>query len=133
MSYSLLPKLSHMHIISCCTMGLRFYLALSVIIVIIFLRFYLFIFRRERREKERERNISVWLPLACPLLGTWLATHAWALTGNWKDDTLVRRPALHPLSHTSQGIIVIIFILLKYSGSQSFWSRAPLYIICWYK
>ena len=34
---------------------------------------YLFIDRGEGREKERERNINVWLPLACPLLGTWLA------------------------------------------------------------
>ena len=31
---------------------------------------YLFLERQERREKERERNISVWLPLTHPLLGT---------------------------------------------------------------
>ena len=31
---------------------------------------YLFLDRREGWEKE-ERNISVWLPLMCPLLGTW--------------------------------------------------------------
>ena len=43
---------------------------------------YLFLERREGREKERERNINVWLPLACPLLGTWLATQECALTGN---------------------------------------------------
>ena len=36
----------------------------------------------EGREKEREKNISVWLLLACPLLGTWPATQACALTGN---------------------------------------------------
>ena len=35
-----------------------------------FLRFYLFFERGERTEKERERNITVWLPLARPLLGT---------------------------------------------------------------
>ena len=35
---------------------------------------YLFSERGEGREKERERNID-WLPLACPQLGTWLATH----------------------------------------------------------
>ena len=34
----------------------------------------LFIERGEGREKERERNITVWLPLECPLLGTWPAT-----------------------------------------------------------
>ena len=41
-----------------------------------FLRFYLFFERGERREKERERNITVWLPLARPLLGTWHTTQA---------------------------------------------------------
>ena len=41
---------------------------------ILFKRFYLFIFRERRREGERERNINLWLPLVCPLLGTWPAT-----------------------------------------------------------
>ena len=46
-------------------------------------RFYLFIFRLGGgKEKERERNINVWWPLAHPLLGTWPATKASALTGN---------------------------------------------------
>ena len=44
--------------------------------------FYLFLEREDRREKERERNISVWLPLVRPLLGTWPATQACALTEN---------------------------------------------------
>ena len=35
---------------------------------------YLFLERGEGKEKERERNINVWLPLMCPLLGTWPAT-----------------------------------------------------------
>ena len=49
-----------------------------------FNRFYLFILREGGREEERERekNISMWLPLTHPLLGTWPATHACALTGN---------------------------------------------------
>ena len=34
---------------------------------------YLFLDRGEGKEKERERNIHVWLPLVCPLLGTWPA------------------------------------------------------------
>ena len=54
-------------------------------------------------EKERERNISVWLPLAHPLLGTWPTTQACALTGNRTSDPLVGRPVLNPLSHTSRG------------------------------
>ena len=63
---------------------------------------YLFLERGERREKERERNISVWLPLIHPLLGTWPTTQDCALTGNQTGDPLVLRPALNPLSHTSQ-------------------------------
>ena len=64
---------------------------------------YLFLERGGRREKERERNINVWLPLACPPLGTRPATQACALTGNQTGYPLVRRPMLNPLSHTSQG------------------------------
>ena len=71
-------------------------------------RFYLFIFKKgERRENERERNISVWLPLMCPQLGTWPVTQACALTGNWTGDTLVRRLTLSPLSHASQGTFTV--------------------------
>ena len=48
----------------------------------------------------RERNISVWLPVALPLLGTCLH-----MCPDWESncDPLVRRPALNLLSHTSQG------------------------------
>ena len=74
-----------------------------VLVFFCFFKFYLFIFRGEERGKERERNISVWLPLERPLLGTWPATQACALTGNRTGDPLVHRPALSPLSHTSQG------------------------------
>ena len=59
----------------------------------------------ERREKERERNINVWLPLAHPLLGTWLTTQACAVTGSQTSNPLSHRPALDPLSHTSQASI----------------------------
>ena len=54
-----------------------------------FKRFYLFLERGEGREKERERNIYVWLPPVCPLLGTWPATQACALTGNRTGTPLV--------------------------------------------
>ena len=50
----------------------------------------IFIFRNgEGKEKERERNINVWLPLACPTLGTWPATQACALIGNRTGNPLV--------------------------------------------
>ena len=68
-----------------------------------FLKFYLFLERGEGREKERERNIDMWLPLACPQLGSKPATQACTLTGNRTGKSLVHRLALNPLSHTSQG------------------------------
>ena len=79
---------------------------------IFFKRLYLFIFldRGEGREKEKKRNINVRLPLTHPLLGTWPATQACALTGNQTGNPLVRRPALNPLSHTSQGPKVLSYI-----------------------
>ena len=46
---------------------------------------------------------SVWLPLSRPLLGTWPETQAHALTGNQTGYSLVCRPVLNPLSHSSQG------------------------------
>ena len=42
----------------------------------------LFIFRERGREGERKGNTDVWLPLQCPLLGTWPATQECTLTGN---------------------------------------------------
>ena len=53
---------------------------------------YLFLERGESREEEREKIINVWLSLACPLLGTWPATQACALTGNQTGNLLVLRP-----------------------------------------
>ena len=65
---------------------------------------YLFLERGKGGRKRERRNISVWLPLACPLLGTWPTTQACALTGNWTDDPFVHRLVVSsPLSHTSQG------------------------------
>ena len=64
---------------------------------------YLFLEKGEGREKERERNISVWLPLTRSKLGTGYATQAHVLTGNRTSNPLVCRPALKPLSHSSQG------------------------------
>ena len=42
----------------------------------------------------------MWLPLVRPLLGTWHATQACAVTGNQTSNHLVRRPAFSPLSFT---------------------------------
>ena len=66
---------------------------------------FLFFWGFLERGEWRRRNIHVWLPLGRPFLGTWPATQACALTGNRTGDSLVCRPALNPLSHTSQGSI----------------------------
>ena len=41
----------------------------------------------------------MWLPLVCPLLGTWPTTQTCALTGNQTSNTLVRRLLLNPEAH----------------------------------
>ena len=70
-------------------------------------------FSSERgREGEREGNISVWLPLAHPLLGTWPTTQACVLTGNRIGDPLVLWPMLNPLSHTSQAHLLFLPVSL---------------------
>ena len=74
----------------------------QLLIAAAFLHLSIYLSREEGRG-ERERNINVWLPLVRPLLGTWPETQACALTGDWTGDPLVWRPALNPLSHTSQG------------------------------
>ena len=71
---------------------------------------YLFSERGEGREKERERNINVWLPLTYPLLETWPATQACALTRNPTSNRLVHRAAPNPLSNTSQDIHIFVFL-----------------------
>ena len=70
----------------------------------------------ERRMKERERNTNVWLPRARPLLGTWPATQAGALTGNRTSDPLVQELILNPLSHTSRGTC---FPLYRWNTTRS--------------
>ena len=45
-----------------------------------------------------------------PNRGTWPTIQARALTGNQTDDLLVHRPALSPVSHTSQ--VRLLFRLL---------------------
>ena len=49
--------------------------------------YFILFFTERRREGERQRNINVWLPLMCPLLGTWPATQSCSL-----DWELYQRP-----------------------------------------
>ena len=68
----------------------------------------------------------MWLPFECPLLGTWLATQACALTGNRTSNPLICRPALNPLSCTSGGDW-IIWITETWGGKRQL--RAVLYLV----
>ena len=67
-----------------------------------FKRFYLFIFREGTGGREGEKHQCV-IASHVPLTGTWSEIQTCTLTGNQTGNTLVRRPALSPLSHTSQG------------------------------
>ena len=86
---------------------------LIAIITIISFRFFqdlfIYLFLESKRKGGREKNIKVWLLLKRPLLGTWPATQACALTGNQTGDPLVHRLALNPLSCTSQGSFLILY------------------------
>ena len=74
-------------------------------------------------EKE-ERNINVWVLLTHPLLGTWPATQACALTGNRTRNPLLHKPALNPLSHSSHGRKVILneILLSQFQMISSCWT-----------
>ena len=68
-----------------------------------FKRFYLFIFREGKGRREEEKHQCVVTSHVPPTGGwIWPTTQACALTRNRTSDPLVRRPALNPLSHTSQ-------------------------------
>ena len=67
-----------------------------------------------------------------PLLRTWPETQACALTGNCTSNLLVHRPALSPLSHTSQGkLSLFILNLLRWHWFiESYWYTFLWYMSC---
>ena len=68
---------------------------------------FIYFYREGKGRRKRKKNINVWLPLACPMLGTWPTTQ----TGNRTGDSLVHSLALNSLSHTSQGLIKILYFI----------------------
>ena len=64
--------------------------------------FYLFLERGEQGKRGRETSMCDCLSRN-PSLGTWPSIQACVLTGNGTSGHLIHRPALNPLSHTSQG------------------------------
>ena len=62
----------------------------------------------------------MWLPvMRHPPVGTWPTTQACGLTGNRTSDPLFHRPALNPLSYTSQDYMSFLMPVpdcFSYSG-----------------
>ena len=65
------------------------------------------------------------LPFACPLLGTWPATQACALTGNQTGDPLICIPVLNPLNHTNQGSFTLFLKTAPNHHSRQFRNSFP--------
>ena len=86
-------------------------MSLCSLITHFFFKDFIYLFLERGREGQRERNINVWMPLVRPLLWTWPATQACALTGNWTVNALVCRRVLNLLSHTSQGDSLCLLVL----------------------
>ena len=95
---------------------------------ILFYFIYLFPERGEGREKEREKGKGeregekhqCVVASCAPLMGTWPTTQACALTGNRTVNPFVCRPALHPLSHTSQSSSEIFIGIKSTSINNSY-------------
>ena len=100
------------YVLSVWTHGFLFYLmGYNPLLSLIFFKDFIYLFSERRREGERKgQKQSVWLPLQHPILETCPATQAYALTGNRTSDPLVCSPALNPLSHLSQGIIINFYV-----------------------
>ena len=68
-----------------------------------FLKDFTYLFLERKREGEKEKNC---VAASCaPSAGNLPETQACDLTGNFIRDPLGHRPALNPLSYTSQGKI----------------------------
>ena len=86
------------------------------------------------------RDTSICCLSHAPTLGTWPVTQVCALLRNWTSDLLVCRPALNPLSHTSQGKIsffgdkiwvLFIFLFLR-DLSIVLWIFSCLINVCFH-
>ena len=91
-----------------------------------YFRFYLLLVeekggrKRSRETLMCESYIQLVASHKPPVWGTWPATQACALTGNWTSNILVHRPALDPLCHTAvadEGFLMLI--LRKYWSKNS--------------
>ena len=85
------------------------------------------------REKEKDRNINVWLPLTCPLLGTWPTTQVCALTWKCTSNPLVHRLSLNPhwakparaeSLHFNQQLLIKINCIREWSQQKRKWKQS---------
>ena len=75
-----------------------------------FLKDFIYLLEEEGgREGEKHQCVVASCP---PPTGdlTWPTTQSCVLTGNWTGDPLVCRPALSPLSQTSQSTLVLFYL-----------------------
>ena len=98
-----------------CSCNTRIFSPLPPIFLFIFFIFYkflkdfiyLFLKRGREGKREGEKHQCMVASHTSPL-GTWSATQACALTGNWTGDPLVCRPGLNTLNDTSLGSFFIL-------------------------
>ena len=80
-----------------------------------FLKDFIYLFLERREEKKRERNINVWSPLPHPLLGTWTATQACALSGNQTSNPFASQSASQSAELRQPKLLIAFF------KSSTFW------------
>ncbi|KAM5313236.1 uncharacterized protein AAES06_022430 isoform 3-T4 [Glossophaga mutica] len=78
--------------------------------------------RGEERKKERKRNITLCLPLMCPLLETWPETQACAVTWNQTGD-----PFVHRLLLSSHQPVLFKVNIDRYASCRGFLSLSCLF------
>ena len=85
-----------------------------------FLKDLVYLFLEGKGGRKGEKHQCVVASHVRPLLGTWPTTQACALVGNQTGDPLLHRPALNPLSNTSEGRT---FLLKCISNIPKVWIR----------
>ena len=89
-----------------------------------FLKINLFLERGEGRERGRETAMC-----GCYSRAPYWGPEPCVLTGNLTSDPLVLRPALNPLSHTSQGLDLILNEVNGYCSALSGKDTAGLVVV----
>ena len=86
----------------------RLFLLHGYFIYLFFKILLIFVQTEGKGRRKRRRDISVWLPLICPQLGTLPIVQACAVTGNGTDSPLVHRPVAQSTASHQPGLISFI-------------------------